>query len=399
MARPREGSVKWNKKRKSWIARLDWIDEDGKKQCRKRQVENKSAGLHLVKIWIRDIEERGQVYLDAEKITFTQLAEAYQEQRLISPVYRDGKKVKGLRDWKGQRFRLQTLIEHFGKRRIRSITFADIETYRNHRLDTMVAVKKKDGTVVKKRDRSIGDVHRSLALLRAVFTFAFQKEWLIRNPFSKGEGLIAMAQEVGRERVLSTKEQRKLLVACQNKDRRHIYPLILTALDSGCRRGELLKMTWQDVDLEKGAVRVVATNAKTNRPRVIDLEPITVAELRKLAGESGAFADELVFGIKSNFTRALRSAMKEAEITGARFHDLRATAITHWLLRGMAVPFAMNRSGHADPRMFMRYVRMCEEIQQKRREHLREWELAASLAELTDDGASTVETTHSDLIN
>src|SRR5262245_47759124 len=101
MARPREGSVNWNKKRKSWVARLDWVDEEGKRQCRKRQVENKSAGLQLVKTWIRDIEERGQVYLDAEKITFALLAEAYQEQRLIPAVYRDGKKVKGLRDWKG----------------------------------------------------------------------------------------------------------------------------------------------------------------------------------------------------------------------------------------------------------------------------------------------------------
>src|SRR5262249_41729263 len=322
MARPRTGSVYWDKKRKAWIARLDWVDGEGKKQCRKRQVENKSAGLHLVKTWIRELEERGQVYLDAEKITFAQLAEDYKEKRLTPAVYRNGKKVKGLGDWKGQRFRLQTLIEHFGKKRIRNITFTDIETYRNERLDAQVVVKKKDGTVVKKRDRSVGDVHRSLALLRAVFTYAFQKEWLIRNPFSKGEGLIAMAQEVGRERVLSTNEQRNLLEACQNKDRRHIYPLILTALDSGCRRGELLKMRWQDIDLEKGAVRVTATNAKTNRQRVIDLEPITVAELKRLASISGAMPDELVFGIRSNFTRAWRSAMSEAEITGARFHDL-----------------------------------------------------------------------------
>jgi integrase len=376
MPRPREGSVTWNKKRKAWIARLDWQDADGKKHCRKRQVEGKSAGNTLVKKWIRDLEEQGEEYLDAERITFKELADKYEAVKLVPAEYREGKKVSGLRDWERERWRLKILVKHFGKRRIRAITYADIEEYRNLRLATK--------TTLTKKERSIGDVHRTLARLRAVFTYAVQKEWLTRNPFSKGEGLISMAQEVPRVRVLSTDEQRKILQACQTKQRRHIYPIVLTALDSGCRRGELLKLAWRDVDLEKGAITVIATNAKTNRQRVIDLEPITMAELRKMAKDSGGFPDDLVFGVKASFDFGWRVAMEEAKITGARFHDLRATAITTWLLRGMSVPFAMNRSGHADPKIFMRYVRMCEEIREKQREHLREWDLAASLAELAE---------------
>lgn len=376
MARPREGSVTYSKKRKSWIARLDWQDASGRKHCRKRQVANKSAGQKLVRTWLRDLEKRGEVYLNAETMTFKELADKYEAVKLIAPTYRDGKKVSGLRDWERERWRLKHLVKYFGKRRIREITYADIEEYRDHRLGTQ--------TKLTKKERSIGDVHRTLARLRAVFTYAVQKEWLTRNPFSKGAPIISLALEVPRERVLSTDEQRAVLQACRNKDRRHLYPLILTALDSGCRRGELLKLKWGDVDLDKGALTVVSMNAKTNRRRVIDLEPVTAAELRKLATASGGFTGELVFGIKSSFAKGWRSAMKVAGITGARFHDLRATAITGWLLRGMQTAFAMNRSGHADPRMFMRYVRMCEEIQQKQREHLREWELASSLAELAD---------------
>lgn len=71
----------------------------------------------------------------------------------------------------------------------------------------------------------------------------------------------------------------------------------------------------------------MSTNAKTNRRRVIDLEAITLAELRKLAESSVGQADELVFGIKSNFTRGWKSVLKAAQVTGARFHDARATAI------------------------------------------------------------------------
>jgi integrase len=379
MPRPRTGSVNWNKNRKCWEARLDWTDANGKGHCRKRQVENKSAGNTLVKKWIRDLDEQGEEYLDAERVTFKELAEKYEAVKLVPAEYREGKKVAGLRDCERERWRLKHLIEHFGKRRIRAITYADIEEYRNLRLATK--------TVLTKKERSIADVHRALARLRAVFTYAVQKEWLTRNPFSKGEGLISMAHEVARDRVLSTDEQRKILQACQTMQRRHIYPIVLTALDSGCRRGELLKLTWRDVDLDKGVITVVAQNAKTNRKRVIDLEPITMAELRKLAKDSGGFADDLVFGIKATFEFGWRAAMGQAGVTGARFHDCRATAITTWLVRGMAVPFAMGRSGHSDPRIFMRYVRMAEEIREKQREQLREWDLAATLAELAGDKA------------
>lgn len=385
MPKQRQGSVTWNKKRKAWVARLDWQDSGGRRHCRKRQVENKSAGNRLVKEWIDDLEEEGEEYLASDALTFKELADQYQAARLIPAEYREGKKVKGQRDWKAQRARLAKLTEYFGARRVREITYADLEEYRNGLLDAPVETRKRDGTVVKTRQRSIGAVHRMLALLRAVFTYGVQKERLKRNPFGKGEGLISMAQEVARERVLSTDEQRAILQACQAEERRHIYPLVLTAFDSGCRRGELLKLTWGDVDLDKGTLTVTAMNAKANRRRVIDLEPVTVAELRKLAEKNGRQADKSVFGIKK-FTDAWTTALKVAGVVGARFHDCRATAICTWLLRGMSTPFAMARSGHNVPHVFMRYVRLAEDVRAKQRALLSEWELGASLQELAEPG-------------
>ena len=386
MPKQRQGSVTWNKRRKAWVARLDWQDADGRKHCRKRQVANKSTGNSLVKEWISDLEEQGEEYLAADALTFKELADKFETARLIEAEYRNGKKVKGQRDWKAQRARLAKLVGRFGPARVRSITYADIEEYRNELLDMPVAFKKKDGTITKTRPRSISAVHRMLQLLRAVFTYAVQKECLKRNPFGKGDGLISLAQEVARERVLSTDEQRKILQACQAEERRHIFPLVLTALDSGCRCGELLKLTWGDVDLDKGTLTVTAMNAKANRRRVIDLEAVTLAELRKLAERNGHQSDKSVFGIKK-FTVAWGTALKVAGVTGARFHDCRASAITGWLLRGMPMPMAMARSGHSTAAMFMRYVRMAEEVREKQREQLREWELGASLAELAEGEA------------
>ncbi len=301
-------------------------------------------------------------------------------------------KVLGLRDWKGQRNRLAVLVEYFGAKRIRSITAADLERYRKDRLQTP--------TKMRQEERSVADVNRSLALLRTALTFAVKSGWLIRNPFTMTTGIISTAQENTRERVLSTDEQRRLLQACQNIVRRHIYPLVLTALDSGARKNELLTLLWRDMDADKGLMRITAENAKTNKARTIDLEPITVAEIRKLRELSGGDPDERVFGIKKTFRRAWESAMREAEIENARFHDLRATAITTWLLRGMQTEFAMRRSGHTEPKTFQRYVRMCDEIRQKQREQLREWDLAASLTSLaTPELTGFVEPSRPELIN
>jgi integrase len=374
MPRPRTGSVKWNKQRKYWQARLDWVDENGKDQCRKRRVASKTEGGQIVKQWIRELEDQGSDYIHADRMTFEKLAQEYDKERLIPPVYKDGVKVMGLRDWRGQKRRLAGLVAHFGQKRIRSITATDLDRYRKGRLQTR--------TKLRKGARSVADVNRSLALLRTVLTFAVKSGWLIRNPFSMATDVIKTAQEVTRTRVYSTDEQRRLLKACQNPFRQHIYPLILTALDSGARSKELLSLKWGNVDLSKGALLITAENAKTNQARTIDLEAVTVAELHKLKAQAIGADDELVFGIKNNFRRAWASAAKEATIKDGRFHDLRATAITTWLLRGMQTEFAMRRSGHTEPKTFQKYVRMCDEIRQKQRAQMREWELAASLTAL-----------------
>ncbi len=372
MPRERTGGVNWNRKREYWEARLDWTDENGKKHCRKRRVENKTEGKQLVSQWKREIEDKGSEYLHADRITFQHLADLYGKEKLIPPVYKDGVKVIGLRDWRGQRNRLAALVAYFGSKKIRSITAADLERYRAQRLQTQ--------TEKRKSDRSVADVNRSLALLRAVLNFGLRAGWLARNPFSMTAGIVSTAQEVTRTRILSTDEQRRLLRACQDPFRQHIYPLVLVALDSGARHKELITLRWQDVDLANGKLVIRAENAKTNIEREIDLEPITLTELHKLRQQSLGQPGDLVFGVRHNFRKAWHSAMKKAGIHGARFHDLRATAITTWLLRGLLPQFAMRRSGHTEPKTFLRYVRMSDQIRQKQREQLSEWELAEGLA-------------------
>jgi integrase len=394
MPRERTGSIVRRKDRPGLWVRVKYTDDQGRVKVIQRKVDTRTEGKTLIKKLLREIEEHGSKIIEGDKLLFRELAAKYAEHKLQPPEYEGETKVAGLRSYKSQLRRLKTLVAYFGAKRVKSMTHADIEKYKITRLKS----KSKRNPDQKLK---VATVNRELQLLRPMFNFARRQGWIIRSPFERGDPLIVTSQEAVRERVLSTEEQRRLLQACQIPTRRHIFPIVLTALDSGCRSGELLKLRWRDIDFDRKTLRVTAMNAKTNKARVIDLEPITVAELRKLGEISGAFDDELVFGIKDNFRKSWESALKEAGIEGARFHDLRATAITFWLVRGMQTAFAMRRSGHSDQKTFMRYVRMCEEIQQKQREHLREWELAASLAELANESRDglNIEPERSKMIN
>jgi integrase len=359
-------SVYKDEKLGRWIARIDWYDHSGKRDTRRHRVESQAEGKRLARQWENEIREQGLSYFESDQMTFADLAKQYEAARLQPAIYRDSKKVSGLRDYKGQRNRLRQLVEVFGQRIAREITTADIERYKRERLN--------EPTERRKGERSLADVNRNLSLLKTVFSFGIESGWLARNPVAK-RGLIAASQEVVRERALSLDEQRRLLEACSAEERAHIYPLVLCALDSGARKRELLTLEWTNVDLRQGTITVTAENAKTNKQRVIDLEPATMSELRRLKANSGS---DTVFGIK-NFRHAWESALKAASIEDARFHDLRATAITSWILRGMGTEMAMQKSGHTEFKTFMRYVRLSDEMRAKTREKLTEWELASAL--------------------
>lgn len=59
--RPRTGSVRYSKRRKHWVAQLDWIDSDGKRRQLKRKAESDKAGAALVKTWIQALAEKDSI--------------------------------------------------------------------------------------------------------------------------------------------------------------------------------------------------------------------------------------------------------------------------------------------------------------------------------------------------
>lgn len=354
-------------------ARIQYLDEiTGKRKEKLKLAPNRTKAREYIKDMRKDLNQGGQAALESDKLTFKQVAEKYENTKLVAPVVQNGIKVSGKKSFQDQIYKIKSLIAHFGNKAIRSIKPSDLEAYKNERLNTAVVIEKK----VKKenpkkerkkfiyekvkvsRPRTIASVNRELSLLRQIFVFAEAEDYISRNPFHKTKNLISADSEVARERVLSVDEEKLLLLACDHESRQHIKPLIITALDTAMRKGEMLKLKWSDVDFNFSKITVLAENSKTATKRTVGMTSRVKSELTKLWENSPQLLDHRVFGIKADFKRSWHSALKKAGIDDLHFHDLRHTAITRMIRVGAPASEVMKVSGHTSMKTFHRYVNL-----------------------------------------
>lgn len=393
MPKQRKGYVYFDKERRTWTARLTYKDALGKTKNLRRQVTNKTEGHQVLKQLLREIEDHGSQVIEGDRLNFKELARVYEEKRLFAPTITPSGKTIGLKSYQSARRRLRTLVAYFGSRRIRAITHSDIETYKRTRLETppqrftvrrakleakleiLKAKRPRKGTnraaeitqteaelkdLVRRLEagegrRTEADVNRDLQLLRNVLNFALRQGWLIKNPFSLGEPVISQAVEVRRERVLSREEEGRLLLACTGP-RAHLRPILICALDTAMRRGEIFKLRWKDVDLTRGEITVRATTTKTGKERAVPISSRLRQELTQLRAVAPPDPEERVFGIVDSVKNSFVAACAEAGIEGFRLHDARHTAITRWIEQGVPPMQAMAISGHTQMQTFARYV-------------------------------------------
>lgn len=98
---------------------------------------------------------------------------------------------------------------------------------------------------------------------------AVRESWINKNPFACGDSLISLALERKCERILSLEEERRLLAACEHPQQAHLRPVIICALDTGMRQGEVFKLKWADISFEAGTITIQAFNTKTLRERCV----------------------------------------------------------------------------------------------------------------------------------
>ena len=141
------------------------------------------------------------------------------------------------------------------------------------------------------------------------------------------------------------------MTATVEVDNPHLKAVILLAIDSGMRRGEILKLKWKDIDFDNDLITVVGTNTKTERERIAPLTERVKGELRRIREISPG---EKVFPF-DNFKRSWNTAKRIAGIDDLHFHDLRRTAITRWQQYGFPLALAGKLAGHTQLATTMKY--------------------------------------------
>ncbi len=334
---------------KTWWARLNYLDEaTGKRRDRQRRAESYAHAKELAETLAKEFDQSAGRSIDAERMTFAELAAYCEKHYYKAAQYQDEHKIAGVRGLATAKGQIKVLRESFGKMRLRRITYADIRDFRAARLQTI-----SDRT---EKTLSIATVNRELSTLRRMVNVAVTEGWIPRNPFTSGPPLISTADEHRRERILTADEEKKLLAACSVRQRAHLRPLVIAALDTGMRRGELLKLRWTQADLDGRVIHVRALHTKTLTSRDVPVSQRLLTELLRLWELSPQDPEGLVFGIKDNARMAFTSAREDAGLTDVRFHDLRHTAATRLVQKGLSLAEVGRILGHSQPQTTYRYV-------------------------------------------
>ncbi|HEX2268550.1 MAG TPA: site-specific integrase [Pyrinomonadaceae bacterium] len=239
-------------------------------------VRRKAHARDLLQALLCEIDAtEGQGPL-TERKTFAELCDYcdYFEKHYVKAAeYVDGRKVAGVRSLGTAKGQLNVLRDYFGLRRLRSITHGDVRQFRTTRLAQETCTK---------TQRTIASVNRELSMLRRMLNVAQREGWIIRSPFATGDSLISLADENKRERILTREEELKLLAACDTPQRAHLKAILICALDTGMRQGEILSLRWRDVDFENGLLNIQAFHTKTMKERQVAITTRLAIELEQL---------------------------------------------------------------------------------------------------------------------
>jgi integrase len=345
MKRSIEGSIYQSKDKKSWFARLRYTDADGRPREKKRVCATHAKAKSTLKDLRAEVDNE-----KSDRKTFRQLDAFYRKKYLHAARFIDGKKISGFRqDLYGVTQYLDFALAHFGDRFIDTITYADLQHYRELVIKHPTRFNEQ---------RSYSSINHFMKTLRRVLNVAVEQEWLVTNPFKKGEPLIRLSFEPERTRVLSPAEETRLLDKCIGK-RRHLAPVIIFAIETGCRKNEILSLKWQNVILDGRFIQVESHNTKTLKGRFVPISARLGMILRDLWRNSPQKPNIPVF-MCGDFKKSFVGACVDAGLRDITFHDLRHTAITRMLEKNISPALVMKISGHTQSKTFMRYVNQSE---------------------------------------
>ena len=240
--------------------------------------------------------------------------------------------------------RLQ-LIPYFGSKALTDIKPEHVEAYRQQR-------RLRNGQVP-----SLQTINNDHAVLKHMFSVA-DRRGLIEVNVAKKVKMPDPKNE--RDRVLSEEEWGKLY----EKAGLRLKPILLIAYQLGMRLGEILNLTWDRVDLQRGFITLSERDTKNGEARLVPLTTSVRHALSDLFKVRSLLTNKVfLYNGRSvgSVKKAFKTALKEAAIQNFRFHDLKHCAATNLRRAGVDTVTAMKIVGHKSERMYKRYNNVNDE--------------------------------------
>lgn len=264
---------------------------------------------------------------------------------------------------------IRAVFGDWWKRRLAKITLADWDALKAARLTGGI----KPATV-----------NRDLDRVKAAFGQAVDWGILPGSPLAKAKRIKREIES--RVRYLKPAEEKRLRKALEARERRrqksrasgerwrkargkaslgalegytdHVAPLVLLAINTGLRRGELTQLTWADIDLPGKRLTVRAGYAKSGKARHVPLNSEALAVLKAWHRQRPGRSE--LFGV-ATLQKSWAGLMTAAKLENFRFHDLRHTFASKLVMAGVDLNTVRELLGHSDITMTLRYAHLAPE--------------------------------------
>ncbi|MBD3203705.1 tyrosine-type recombinase/integrase [Candidatus Woesearchaeota archaeon] len=308
-----------------------YIEYTGRDGRRKREVVRKAQTRSEA---VLVLQKKAAESFDSEHSNPRPKEISFQE---FSTLYLENYSKINKKSWKCDDYALNAhLIPYFGQFKLNDITPLLIERYRAERLETGV---KKSST------------NRELALLKKMFNLAIDWDYVRDNPVKKVK--LFSEKDNLKERVLSQKEEIRLLEETAD----HLSPIVLTALNTGMRRNEILNLTWVHVQLKQRIIHV--TKTKSGKNRVVPINDVVyeiLKEKQKHSKSEYVFVNPETGKPFKSIRHSFENACRRAGIKNLRFHDLRHTFACRMIEKGCDIETLRDLLGHHSITVTQRYI-------------------------------------------
>lgn len=213
------------------------------------------------------------------------------------------------------------------------------------------------------RPMTLSTANRYRAALSHLFTILVNEwEWLEHSPLRKVK---KFREPRGRVRFLSSEERHCLLQACKESENFNLYPVVVLAISTGMRKGEILNLLWDDIDFPRQ--RIYLQETKNDERRGV---PLMGMAFQVLKDHSKVRRLDTPFVFPSDYSKKTKkpidirasweAALKKSAVEDFRFHDLRHSAASELAMNGANLSEIAEILGHKTLSMVKRYSHLAD---------------------------------------